>query len=366
MTVSKKTILTFLSFLVSLFLLKDALFLIWVIYGVVLMILFIVFKRRLMFLTAFFVTVLLSLFCMTPILDVAHFSYGAVRRILAPKPELIYDGKMKETPVISIIMPAYNYEKLVQRALRSAATQDFDQPYEVVVVEDGSKDKTLQVLLKEAKKYPHVRLYANQKNQGLITTKNSAIALARGELIFNLDADDWLDKDALSVLYKTMKEKNADMTYTWFIREEGGESSIPEFNGPMRLSANCIAGATCVPNGMLYKKSDWQKFGGYSYLFSRGLEDWEFGLNFERNNEKVVRALKPIYHYYIKENSRQDALNKAGDYDDYYKIWWLLQIWNGYRWDWNVRWLFTYVGFKKERISPLSTMLEGIEKGNHN
>lgn len=354
-TVSKKNVWSVLSAFITLFFIYDALPLIWAIYLVILVLLFVILKRRLMFLTSFFITVLVCLFCMTPILDALNVSYGTLRRLVTPAPKPMYEGTMKEAPVISIVMPAYNYEKFVKRALDSAATQDFNKPYEVVIVEDGSKDKTLDVLLNEAKKYPHVRVYANAKNRGLITTKNSAVALAKGELIFNLDADDWIDEDALSLLYNTMEESKADLVYTWFIKETDHGSEIPVQDDVSKLWKNHI------PNTILYRKSDWQKYHGYSYLFAKGLEDWNFWLNFARDGKSIVRTSKPVYHYYIKENSRQDALNKEGGYDRYYRVWWLLQIWHGYRYGWDLRWLFTYVGFKKDHISQLSTMLETRE-----
>lgn len=340
-----------LAFFIVFWLLKDAASVVIAIYVAMLTLLWLVCKR-IKFFTAFFITIVVSFF-VPQILRGTHWALWYLHQLNHQETELLYDEKISEQPLISIVIPAYNYEKFVKKAVRSAATQDFDKPYEVVVLDDGSSDKTLDEILHEARKYPNVRVYRHAKNCGLIATKNQAIDLAKGEWIFNLDADDWLEKDALSSLYGEVEQNKADMVYTWFIYE-GKKQGLGEL-----CEYNKVIAENCVPNSILYQKSDWRKFGGYSWLFTKGLEDWDFWLNFKRANRRIARTHKAVYHYLIKENSRQNVL----DYDGYSKSWWLLQAKYGDRLDWNMRPFLIFSGFDQRRAAGFHQVLAQYETG---
>lgn len=98
---------------------------------------------------------------------------------------------------ISIIIPAYNCEKYIGRALRSTLDQAFERErYEVVVVNDGSKDDTKKILncFKD-----QVRIFSFKKNMGLSYARNYAIRKALGKFIICLDADDYISNSLLSI-----------------------------------------------------------------------------------------------------------------------------------------------------------------------
>lgn len=90
-----------------------------------------------------------------------------------------------EKRLVSVIIPVYNGESFLARALRSAFEQDY-RPLEVIVVDDGSTDATARI----ARDWPEVR-YFYQSNQGHGTAKNTGIEKSRGEFLAFLDADDW-------------------------------------------------------------------------------------------------------------------------------------------------------------------------------
>jgi glycosyltransferase involved in cell wall biosynthesis len=107
-------------------------------------------------------------------------------------------------PVISIIMPAFNREDLIAESIESALKQTFTD-FELIVIDDGSKDKTVEV----AKKYlddPRVILIQNEKNIGIANTRNKAVKLARGKYIAMLDSDDvWLNNEKLEKQLKFLE-----------------------------------------------------------------------------------------------------------------------------------------------------------------
>ena len=95
---------------------------------------------------------------------------------------------MNVGPLVSVIIPSYNAARYVAEAVASALAQTY-QPLEIILINDGSTDDTEEVLLP----YVGKMRYFYQPNRGLSATRNRAIALARGELIAFLDADDvWL------------------------------------------------------------------------------------------------------------------------------------------------------------------------------
>jgi len=104
-------------------------------------------------------------------------------------------------PLVSIIIPAFNYERHVARAIESALAQDYTL-LEVVVVDDGSTDRTAAVA--SAFESRGVRVI-RQPNQGLAAARNTGIQNSSGELLFFLDADDYMVTDTVSRLVRKIE-----------------------------------------------------------------------------------------------------------------------------------------------------------------
>ena len=122
---------------------------------------------------------------------------------------------MEETEKIrfSVIMCAYNLEKIVGTAIDSVLEQKFKN-FELILVNDGSADKTLNVLKKYERKDSRVRVINNEKNIGLSASRNKAISQARGEYIVHLDGDDTLyNRDTLKRINETIGNEDIDITY---------------------------------------------------------------------------------------------------------------------------------------------------------
>lgn len=107
---------------------------------------------------------------------------------------------------ISIIVPVYNVEKYLPECLDSIINQDFED-WEAICVNDGSTDKSLEILEKYAEKETRIRVIS-QQNRGLAGARNIGIELAMGKYICFLDSDDILKEFALSTLYSVSCESN--------------------------------------------------------------------------------------------------------------------------------------------------------------
>ncbi len=107
---------------------------------------------------------------------------------------------------ISVYMASYNYADFIEEAINSVIHQTLDD-WELIVINDGSTDDTEEVL-KQYESNQKIRII-HQQNQGLNITNNIALRLARGEYIMRLDADDYLDENALSVLSDSLDRNKA-------------------------------------------------------------------------------------------------------------------------------------------------------------
>jgi glycosyltransferase involved in cell wall biosynthesis/SAM-dependent methyltransferase len=101
-------------------------------------------------------------------------------------------SRVSEYPLVSVIIPCYNYGHFLTEAIESIRTQTYPAK-EIVVVDDGSTDNTKEV----AARYAEV-VYVYQKNQGLSAARNTGTQQSKGKYLVYLDADDWLFPDALA------------------------------------------------------------------------------------------------------------------------------------------------------------------------
>lgn len=107
--------------------------------------------------------------------------------------------------LVSVIVPAYNCSDYIGLALDSALAQDV--PLEILVINDCSTDN-LDEIMREYCLYPQIRYIKNERNLGVSATRNRGIAMASGEYIAFLDADDYWEKDKLKKQLAFIKEKN--------------------------------------------------------------------------------------------------------------------------------------------------------------
>lgn len=140
---------------------------------------------------------------------------------------------IKNEALVSIVMPAYNCEKYVVEAIKSVLAQTY-RNWELLVLDDGSKDKTLQIIEEFSKKDSRIKTISNEKNIGVSATRNRGIELASGEWIAFLDSDDMWNQLKLEKQFEIVEKKAAEFLFTGssYINEEGepfkGIFEIPE------------------------------------------------------------------------------------------------------------------------------------------
>ncbi len=121
----------------------------------------------------------------------------------------------KDQQDISIIVPIYNAEKYIELTMISIARQSF-QNFEVILVDDGSTDGSLkaaqQVLCREHVRYKTIR----QNNCGLSAARNTGIKHASGRYVCFIDADDYIDRNHLKVLFELISKRKMVLCFTGF------------------------------------------------------------------------------------------------------------------------------------------------------
>jgi len=126
-------------------------------------------------------------------------------------------------PYFSIVIPMYNRERFIERTINSFLNQDFDD-YEIIVVDDGSTDKSADVV----KKYtdPRIKLICHTLNRGVGPARNTGVDRARGVWVICFDSDDELLPGALSLILKRCNEVDENISRLEFmVQMDSGEIS---------------------------------------------------------------------------------------------------------------------------------------------
>lgn len=112
-------------------------------------------------------------------------------------------------PAISVVIPVYNAQDGIKRCVDSLLNQSFKN-FEIILLNDGSKDNSLNILKEYELKYSFVRVIDKQ-NEGVAVTRNKGILLAEGEYTMFMDNDDFVDSDYIETFYQAIHEKKLDL-----------------------------------------------------------------------------------------------------------------------------------------------------------
>lgn len=219
---------------------------------------------------------------------------------------------------ISIIVPAYNVEKYIEQCLRSLMNQTYKN-LEIIVVNDGSKDGTGEIIERLAKEDERI-IFINQENKGVAETRNVALQKVSSDFVMFVDSDDWLDLDACETVINEAREENADVVMFGYVREYK-EKSMPKamfdeekivfeehdvqnklrrrIFGPIgeELAKPEKLNAVTTIWGKLYK-IEVVKDIKFVSLQELGLcEDGYFNISVLKNVNKAVFIKKHFYHY---------------------------------------------------------------------
>jgi len=198
---------------------------------------------------------------------------------------------MSDSPLVSIIMPTYNYGHYLEEALRELREQSYSN-WECIVVDDGSKDNTREIL-EILSKEDHRFIYIHQENKGPNAARNRGLRMAKGTFIQLLDADDKIEREKLSLQVNDLvREWNLDIVYSsvrYFTNDNPGArySDMMDQPSPIWMTnlsgdgksilADLLVNNRMVINAPLIRKSVFDRVGSFDENF-RAVEDWDFWL----------------------------------------------------------------------------------------
>lgn len=208
---------------------------------------------------------------------------------------------------ISVIIPAYNIEEYIQKAIKSVIEQSLKE-VEVIVINDGSTDKTKEKIEELIKCDKRIKLI-NLSNGGVSRARNIGINIAKGEYILFLDGDDWIAEECLGELYKKARIDNLDLVVFNYTKVSSDEMKEYKFNEKNEI----ISGKKALKETLIDKMtpSMCNKFISRKILS----EDMRFQENIAIGEDlllstkicsiadRVGKINKSYYYYYMREDS---------------------------------------------------------------
>jgi glycosyltransferase involved in cell wall biosynthesis len=207
--------------------------------------------------------------------------------------------------LISVVIPCYNSGETINETIRSLESQTHEN-VEIIVVDDGSNDPETVDILNGLSGITLIR----QKNYGLPSARNVGFRAAKGDYIFPLDADDWLEPDALSKLILALEENRSAAFAFSHMKLEG------EAKGTLKKNYNFFEQLFLnqIPYCLLLRRSVWIQIGGYDETMSRGYEDWELNIRLGSSGHYGVVVPLPLFHYRVMSTgmllSRSNKLHR--------------------------------------------------------
>lgn len=214
---------------------------------------------------------------------------------------------------LSIIVPSYNVEQYVEDCLKSCVAQNIrHDDYEIIVINDGSKDNTLDVIngFVSERQTHNIKVFSHD-NQGLSATRNRGLSLAEGDYIWFVDSDDWMAEnilDGLRLFVEKHNQPDVVVLNTIMKREGVAEEELVD----RRLVQESCDGAFVYQNSYIYPYSGAQFYlFKRDYLLTHGLsfkpgiyfEDCLFTPSVLSQTDHCAYYSTPAYYYRLRANS---------------------------------------------------------------
>lgn len=222
--------------------------------------------------------------------------------------------------LISIIIPVYNCEEFVQKTLNSIVKQDFND-YEIIIVNDGSTDRSLEVIgefFNSLKKNIDFKIIS-QKNQGVSAARNNGLINSRGEYIYFLDSDDYIEENMFSFLEEKLKIKKYDMLFFKYdivndtkklMKYEEKYKILDEENKGINILRMYLREDIFICIGSaIYKKSIIINNNLKFNINSANGEDQEFICKFLSHSENINFIDETFFYYYRRNGSITNSIS---------------------------------------------------------
>ena len=221
---------------------------------------------------------------------------------------------MNQAPLISFIVPVYNTEKTISRCLDSILNQTIKN-FEIIVVNDGTKDNAQIVIDNYARNYPEIIKTFTKENGGLSDARNYGITKSKGKYIAFVDSDDFIENNYCEVLFEIINANNSDMIIIGYNRLYNKKQNYFErnykfnrdniYNQKIKIDENQeVIANTEVASWLRILKRDFFTNSNTNY-FTKGrvYEDLEASLKWYLQIKNVFITNIKLYNYSISNNT---------------------------------------------------------------
>lgn len=228
--------------------------------------------------------------------------------------------------MVSVIIPVYNTEKYLHKCLSSILNQSY-KDFEVICVDDGSSDNSLNILYEYQKKDDRV-IIVSQDNGGVSKARNTGLKHARGDYITFIDSDDWVHHQYLEALVTGITASNANMSVIRYKEINNYQEKIVEDNVNF-LEYLTLYTIDQVMNEYKYKSRCWGKLYKSNIILTEGVlfpesikigEDSTFVYTYFSRivNQPTIAVIKSDLYYYY--HAREDSAIHIYGEDDIIKL----------------------------------------------
>lgn len=222
---------------------------------------------------------------------------------------------MHNKVIVSIIMPAYNAEKFIQDAINSVFAQTYNY-WELIIIDDGSQDKTRHIIEQSCQYDSRVNAIYNNKNLGVIQSRNLGIKRAKGQYIAFLDADDlWLPQK-LAIQIPCMQQNHCAITHTNYLHISESGQLKSKVTAPSSISYQDLLKTNHL--GCLTVVYDQSILGKQFFEENSLSEDYLLWLKILKQGFTSKGLNQPLAKYRIVENSRSS--NKINSFKNQWLI----------------------------------------------
>jgi len=212
------------------------------------------------------------------------------------------------TKKVSVIIPVYNTGKLLKRCIDSVLEQSYKN-VEIICIDDCSTDESPRVLEEYARDNEKITVLFNSENVGQGRSRMKGISVSKGEYIFFVDSDDYLDKDYVNTYLKAVAKKEYDVVVGGFIRDEGHRKYTHKVDSNIG-SIISYSHACCKMYRRQFIVDNNISFGA----FRKG-EDIYFSLMLIMKNAKHYFINYCGYYYYLNNNSTTRTMDYTTNFE---------------------------------------------------
>ncbi|NQY23204.1 MAG: glycosyltransferase family 2 protein [Campylobacteraceae bacterium] len=197
--------------------------------------------------------------------------------------------------IFSVIIPCYNGEKTILRALKSVLNQTYKN-FEIIIVDDGSKDNSKFILLKYLKNRDVQYKYIYQENNGPSSARNKAVKSSKGKYLAFLDSDDEWHKEKLNIQYEQIKKFNAKFISCKYTLKKFRD--IKEFNIKKYTFKDFLLSNRSSTPCTIVEKELFNSVGGFNENLSYS-EDYNLWIKISRKEDLYLLSV-PLVKLYKK------------------------------------------------------------------